>query len=201
MASLWNGIHIIARVYDPSLDDGKDPLGCFFYSLFKLLPDPLWRENSLRFFYNNQLDGYKTSGKRAFFWTFLLHDYINEINGAKKISFSDAFKMYDTDLIDKTTWGNATWNLLHSLTVRLPQTLSDKEKVYYTSLITCLMYLIPCPECRKHLKEHLSKFPLDTYLEGRDTLFMWTVELHNKVNKSLGKREIDIKEARIIHSF
>lgn len=47
--------------------------------------------------------------------------------------------------------------------------------------------LIPCPMCREHYKKHLQKLPLGPHLDRRQDLFRWTVEVHNEVNKLLGK--------------
>lgn len=47
------------------------------------------------------------------------------------------------------------------------------------------------------MHEHLMHMPIDDALSaGRDALFSWTVKLHNAVNASLGRPEMDIQESR-----
>ena len=52
-----------------------------------------------------------------------------------------------------------------------------------------LQILIPCPICRDHYKSHMAKIPIGPSLDSRSDLFRWTIDLHNEVNKMLGKRE------------
>lgn len=52
-----------------------------------------------------------------------------------------------------------------------------------------LQTLVPCPICREHYKSHLVKMPIGPSLDNRKDLFRWTIDLHNEVNKMLGKRE------------
>ena len=62
---------------------------------------------------------------------------------------------------------------------------SDKKaaKEFYESL----QALIPCPICKVHYQKHLADVPLTPHLDSRDSLFKWTVDIHNRVNKDLGK--------------
>ena len=45
--------------------------------------------------------------------------------------------------------------------------------------------MIPCELCRTHYIQYLEVAPPD--LSGRNALVKWTIDLHNKVNKQLGK--------------
>jgi hypothetical protein len=56
-------------------------------------------------------------------------------------------------------------------------------KEFYESMAE----LIPCPMCREHYKKHIQRLPLGPHLDRRQDLFRWTVEVHNEVNKLLGK--------------
>ena len=43
---------------------------------------------------------------------------------------------------------------------------------------------------------NLINFPLTDYiLSSRDTLLKWTIDIHNEVNKSIGKKILDYNEA------
>jgi hypothetical protein len=56
-------------------------------------------------------------------------------------------------------------------------------KEFYESLA----FLIPCPICREHYAEYLKQMPISPSLDNREDLFRWTVDVHNEVNKKLGK--------------
>ena len=63
----------------------------------------------------------------------------------------------------------------------------------YLDFYNSLGNTIPCEKCRNHYFAHLQTSP--PRLENKDALIKWTVDLHNKVNKSLGKREWSYDEA------
>ena len=86
-----------------------------------------------------------------------------------------------------TTWGPIFWHTIHITALGYPTapTYTDKKaaKEFYESL----MHLIPCPMCRQHYREHLTKNPITPSLDTRDDLLAWTINIHNEVNKMLGK--------------
>jgi hypothetical protein len=58
-----------------------------------------------------------------------------------------------------------------------------------------MVFIIPCPVCREHYQKHLNVMPITPHLDRRQDLFKWTVQLHNEVNKSIGKPEVSELEA------
>lgn len=50
--------------------------------------------------------------------------------------------------------------------------------------------ILPCPDCKEHLKENLKTLPFDS----KDP-FRWSVKLHNIVNKRLRKPQIPYEKA------
>jgi hypothetical protein len=93
-----------------------------------------------------------------------------------------------------TVWGPFFWHTIHIVALGYPKnpTYTDKKcaKDFYESLA----YLLPCAICREHYKEHLGKHPITTFLDSRTDLIKWTIEIHNSVNKTLGKPEWTLPE-------
>jgi len=91
-------------------------------------------------------------------------------------------------------WGPFFWHTIHIVALGYPKnpTYTDKKsaKEFYESLA----FLIPCPLCKEHYKDHLSKKPLTPFLDSRTDLIKWTVEIHNIVNKATGKSEWTLEE-------
>jgi hypothetical protein len=91
-------------------------------------------------------------------------------------------------------WGPFFWHTIHIVALGYPKnpTYTDKKsaKEFYESLA----FLIPCPLCKEHYKEHLSKKPLTPFLDSRTDLIKWTVEIHNIVNKATGKPEWTLEQ-------
>ena len=91
-------------------------------------------------------------------------------------------------------WGPFFWHTIHIVAIGYPKnpTYTDKKcaKEFYESLA----FLLPCSVCREHYKEHLAENPLTPFLDSRTDLIKWTINIHNKVNKSLGKKEWRLEE-------
>jgi hypothetical protein len=71
------------------------------------------------------------------------------------------------------------------------------EQLSYQKFFDSLPYVLPCAKCKEHMLQHLEKNPMDAALAGgQTTLFAWSVQLHNAVNRSLGKPEMTVSDAR-----
>ena len=86
-------------------------------------------------------------------------------------------------------WGPFFWHTIHITALGYPSKPSFAEKKAAKEFFESLKFLIPCPICKEHYKEHFEKHPISPYLDTRQDLFRWTVILHNEVNKMLGKKE------------
>jgi len=93
-----------------------------------------------------------------------------------------------------SVWGPFFWHTIHIVALGYPKnpTYTDKKcaKEFYESLA----FLIPCPVCREHYKEHLISKPISTFLDSRTDLIKWTIDIHNKVNITTGKPEWTLEE-------
>ena len=113
----------------------------------------------------------------------LYEDYIFVEN----ISYQEALNRYtitDTNIITKNDWGPSVWMMIHFFAANIKQ---DKIK-YYIEFIKTLTYVIPCEECRKHLRNNLKIYPLNiNYNSDNYSIFEWSCNLHNVVNSQLKK--------------
>jgi hypothetical protein len=113
----------------------------------------------------------------------MYEDYIFVEN----ISYQEALNRYsitDTNIITKNDWGPAVWMMIHFFAANIKQ---DKIK-YYIEFIKTLTYIIPCEECRKHLRNNLKNVPLNiNYNSNNHSIFEWSCNLHNTVNYQLKK--------------
>lgn len=86
-----------------------------------------------------------------------------------------------------TVWGPIFWHTIHVVALSYPSNPNYAQKRAAKEFYESMAELIPCPMCREHYKKHLQKLPLGPHLDRRQDLFRWTVEVHNEVNKLLGK--------------
>lgn len=96
----------------------------------------------------------------------------------------------DREDIDPDVWGPAMWKVIHMISVGYPKSSPSIEaKVSAHKFIHSLMFLLPCDKCRENFVKEIEKFPLlDRHLENRELFGRYLVNLHNTVNRRLGKR-------------
>lgn len=87
-----------------------------------------------------------------------------------------------------TVWGPAQWHFLHTMSFNYPVHPSQADKKRYRDYVYNLRYVLPCKYCRINLTNNLKKKPLlMCHMESRATFSRYIYELHELVNKMLGK--------------
>jgi len=81
---------------------------------------------------------------------------------------------------DTAVWGPILWKVLHDRAAGYAMDV-DAE----TRWLKVFQSWIPCGECKSHFRRLLSEMPPD--LSSRKNYAQWAVDVHNKVNESLGK--------------
>lgn len=98
-----------------------------------------------------------------------------------------------------SVWGPPAWFFLHTISFNYPVNPTEEQKKQYKEFILSLQYVLPCRYCRENLKENLKLMPLThDKLESRCTFSRYIYDLHELVNKRLGKKSglsyTDVKE-------
>lgn len=95
--------------------------------------------------------------------------------------------------MEPTSWGIYGWGFIHNVALGYPKEQTYMIKENYRQFFHLIGDVIPCKSCSTHYKKMIADYPPD--LVDRDSLFKWTVDIHNKVNKRLGKSEISYNDA------
>jgi hypothetical protein len=86
-------------------------------------------------------------------------------------------------------WGKEGWRFIHYVAV----TYQPSKKEEYLQFFKNLPEILPCPVCGSHFKINMEKYPPN--MENAKTLFNWTVDMHNLVNKENGKKILNYEQA------
>lgn len=97
--------------------------------------------------------------------------------------------------ISPSNWGPSVWKSIHIICLAYPINPTQKERDDYKMYFETLGKVIPCTMCRSEYNELLSAFPVNNYLINNETLFNWSVNIHNMVNSKLKKKQINAKKA------
>jgi hypothetical protein len=90
--------------------------------------------------------------------------------------------------MDPEVWGPKLWFVIHTFALNYPNNPSYEDKRVMEEFFNNLKYSIPCNKCRVHYRQRLERDPIINYLDNKQSLFKYTIDLHNQVNKSLGKK-------------
>lgn len=96
-----------------------------------------------------------------------------------------------------TVFGPPTWAYLHISTAYLPENLNPVVAAQVRNTLYALPVMIPCETCSLHSGNYMTtnKERIESLKTGSD-FFSFTVDLHNFVNKRLGKKVVSVAEAR-----
>jgi len=93
------------------------------------------------------------------------------------------------DGILTSVWGPALWHYIHAMSFNYPVNPTAENKKYYCDFIYNLRYVLPCKYCRINLTNNLKQKPLlACHMKNRGTFSKYIYELHELVNKMLGKK-------------
>ena len=89
-------------------------------------------------------------------------------------------------------WGPHYWFFLHTVAESYPMYPNEVTKRKYYDLITNMPLFIPDSEMGDKFGRMLDKYPVQPYLDNRDSFVRWVHFIHNKINVKLGKQEISL---------
>lgn len=88
-----------------------------------------------------------------------------------------------------SVWGPSLWHYLHTMSFNYPVNPTSEDKKNYKKFIYALKTNLPCKYCRMNMKKNLRDVPLNKKaLKNRDGFSRWMYNLHEHINKMLGKK-------------
>lgn len=89
--------------------------------------------------------------------------------------------------IDPKIWGPSLWKSLFAIGLAYPTDPSADDQYRHLQFFYQLQFVLPCHRCRRNMSRHLSKIPIEHYLQNRTLLLEWLTKVHNEVNEHCGK--------------
>jgi hypothetical protein len=91
-------------------------------------------------------------------------------------------------------WSGPTWDYLHTQGYYYSSNPSDSEKSQKLTLFRSILDNIPCQTCKRESSSWESTNLLTNAVSNNCTLSKWVLDLHNHVNKGLGRSEWEMKQ-------
>ena len=97
--------------------------------------------------------------------------------------------------INPTIWGPHGWKFMHYVSLGYPENPTQNDKHSYKNFYYSLQDVLPCEKCKYNYLTNITENPIDSHLDTKDSLVKWVIDIHNTVNKELGKKELTYEEA------
>jgi len=88
-------------------------------------------------------------------------------------------------VVNKVKWGEPTWFLLHTLSVKIKDEQFPRIRQYLLNTIYAICVNLPCPTCAEHAKSYLDGINFNT-IQTKEQLKQMLHAFHNSVNQRKG---------------
>jgi hypothetical protein len=99
-----------------------------------------------------------------------------------------------TIYLDPKIWGPHYWYFLHTIALSYPNYPNAVTKKKYYELIQNFPLFIPVEQISKEFSHLLDNYPIQPYLDKRESFVKWTWFIHNKVNEKLEKPILSLED-------
>uniref|UniRef100_A0A6C0JS84 thiol oxidase n=1 Tax=viral metagenome TaxID=1070528 RepID=A0A6C0JS84_9ZZZZ len=96
--------------------------------------------------------------------------------------------------LTRKRYGQIHWRRIHGRAIKVRD---RNDLIEFNEMMKCVASTYECKLCSGHIKEYINRVGLP---KAPCDAFRWTVEFHNDNNRRLGKPEVTLVEAYLIHS-
>lgn len=90
--------------------------------------------------------------------------------------------------MSKNVWGPITWKFLHTVAAKITPEHFQSQRDDIIKLIKNVCDVLPCPECRTHANQNMSRANFSRIMT-KDDLITFLFEFHNIVNSQTHKQQ------------
>jgi hypothetical protein len=96
--------------------------------------------------------------------------------------------------LDPNVWGPKFWFFFHTITLNYPNHPNGVTKKKYYDFVQNIPMFLPVEEIATHFSKLLNEYPIQPYLDNRESFIKWFWFIHNKINEKLEKPVITLNE-------
>jgi hypothetical protein len=93
-------------------------------------------------------------------------------------------------------FGPKLWSVIHIAAAAYPMLPTENEIEEMKHFVVGIPATIPCGKCKEDTRNFIRDIVSNETFNNRETLFKFTVDLHNHVNRKLNKAEITVNNAK-----
>jgi hypothetical protein len=95
--------------------------------------------------------------------------------------------------MQKSVWGPITWNLIHTMVLKVKDTINSNQLSELKNIILRILHNLPCPYCTSHAISYIKQSNYKV-INNINDLRIFIFQFHNAVNKRLNKPLITYEE-------
>ena len=96
--------------------------------------------------------------------------------------------------LDPKIWGPHYWFFLHTIAMSYPKFPNAVTKKKYYEFIQNLPLFLPVESMAGEFSKLLDQYPVQPYLDNKESFIRWMWFIHNKINKKLEKPQISLND-------
>jgi hypothetical protein len=96
--------------------------------------------------------------------------------------------------LDPKIWGPKYWFFLHTISLSYPKYPNTVTKKKYYELVQNMPQFIPVQEISLSFSKLLDEYPVQPYLDNKESFIKWVWFIHNKINEKLEKPILSLND-------
>ena len=96
--------------------------------------------------------------------------------------------------LDPKIWGPHYWFFLHTIAMSYPIHPNAVTKRKYYDFVQNIPLFIPVESMAGEFSKLLDQYPVQPYLDNKESFIRWMWFIHNKINKKLEKPQISLND-------
>ncbi len=96
--------------------------------------------------------------------------------------------------LDPKVWGPHYWFFLHTIAMSYPLHPNAVTKKKYYDFVQNIPLFIPVESIAGEFSKLLDQYPVQPYLDNKESFIRWMWFIHNKINKKLEKPQISLND-------
>ena len=97
-------------------------------------------------------------------------------------------------VLDPKIWGPHYWFFLHTIAMSYPVHPNAVTKKKYYDFVQNIPLFIPVESMAGEFSKLLDQYPVQPYLDNKESFIRWMWFIHNKINKKLEKPQISLND-------
>jgi hypothetical protein len=96
--------------------------------------------------------------------------------------------------LDPKVWGPHYWFFLHTIAISYPHHPNAVTKKKYYEFVQNIPLFIPVESMAGEFSKLLDQYPVQPYLDNKESFIRWLWFIHNQINKKLEKPQISLND-------